>query len=274
MTEFNPEAFEVSSAAMRGAPRLVAPRADHSLSASAGATARATDWKVIEGAQQSGLSLRWSDGEPVLPPIDGPRARRLWAKRCFDIVGATLGLLVLLPVLVMIALSIRLGSPGPILFRQQRTGRDGRPFAMLKFRTMYTHASDHGGTKQARAGDDRITPIGRLLRSKSLDELPQLVNVLNGTMSIVGPRPHVPGMLAAGVTYESLVPYYPLRQAMTPGITGWAQVNGLRGPTTERGLAVARVDHDLAYIQNFSMGLDLKIILITLWRELTVGTGV
>jgi lipopolysaccharide/colanic/teichoic acid biosynthesis glycosyltransferase len=119
-----------------------------------------------------------------------------------------------------------------------------------------------------------VTPVGRFLRRTSLDELPQLVNVIVGDMSLVGPRPHVEGMLAAGVDYAELVPYYNLRHVMRPGLSGWAQANGLRGPTDSAEAARARIDHDVAYIQNFSIWLDLKIIWLTLVKEFVTGSGV
>jgi lipopolysaccharide/colanic/teichoic acid biosynthesis glycosyltransferase len=145
---------------------------------------------------------------------------------------------------------------------------------MLKFRTMFVDAGDASGIVQTTANDSRVTPLGRFLRAKSIDELPQLFNVLVGDMSIVGPRPHVEGMLAGGRPYEELVPYYRLRHHMRPGLSGWAQANGLRGPTTDAAVAKARIDHDLAYIQNFSLMLDAEIIVLTIKREFFTGTGV
>ena len=118
-----------------------------------------------------------------------------------------------------------------------------------------------------------MTPIGRFIRKTSIDELPQLLNVLIGNMSLVGPRPYVPDMLAAGGAYDKIVPYFDLRYGIKPGITGWAQANGYRGPTDRKDLAVRRVDHDIAYLQNFSLALDARILLMTAWRELTGGSG-
>ena len=190
-----------------------------------------------------------------------------------DVALASMALLLLGPMLLLVAIAIKATSPGSVLFRQIRTGVGGKPFMIFKFRTMRTEVGDLSGTTQTRAEDQRLTPIGAFLRRKSIDELPQLLNVLIGNMSLVGPRPHVPGMLAAGMLYEELVPYYGFRHSMKPGITGWAQANGYRGPTDDPTLSRARVDHDIAYIQNFSVRLDLVTLARTVWRELTEGTG-
>jgi len=138
---------------------------------------------------------------------------------------------------------------------------------------MYTHLSDYRGTRQTTPGDPRVTPVGRILRKTSLDELPQLINVLVGDMSLVGPRPHVPGMLAGGLLYEQLTPYYFQRHHMRPGITGFAQVAGYRGDTSVPLSAIERLDHDLQYIEKWSLWLDFSIIIRTLIRELTSGSG-
>jgi len=234
----------------------------------------ATDWKRLSGPTQSGLPYRWSDGLPVQDRWSRSQAIQLLVKRGIDILLASLALLFLLPMLCAVALAIKLTSSGPVFFRQERIGRNGETFRIFKFRTMYVDRGDATGVRQTKANDNRVTPLGQLLRAKSIDELPQLINILVGDMSLVGPRPHVAGMLAAGVNYETLVPYYALRYGVAPGLTGWAQANGYRGPTDDAALAIARVDHDLAYIQNFSLGLDIKIIVMTAWAELTRGTGV
>ena len=189
-----------------------------------------------------------------------------------DVTIAAAALLILSPVLLVLALLIKLTSPGPALFIQQRPGRNGCLFPMLKFRTMHIHLEDRTGFIQATGNDPRVTPLGRFLRRTSLDELPQLINVLLGQMSLVGPRPHPVRMLAGGMDYEDLVPYYRHRLAVRPGLSGWAQVNGLRGPTTDAARAIARIDHDLAYIQNLSILLDVRIILRTL-VEVLRGSG-
>lgn len=231
-------------------------------------------WRHRAERSQSGLACRFESDWAVLPPMTDSRLNALVAKRVADIVLALLALFALLPLLIGTAIAVKLTSPGPVFFRQKRPGLGGKPFEMLKFRTMYEHAGDASGIQQTTTNDLRVTPIGRFLRNKSIDELPQLINVLRGDMSIVGPRPHVEGMLAGGVPYEELVPYYKLRHDMRPGLSGWAQANGLRGPTLDTTVAKARVDHDLAYIQNFSLMLDAEIIWLTIKREFLSGTGV
>jgi lipopolysaccharide/colanic/teichoic acid biosynthesis glycosyltransferase len=231
-------------------------------------------WRYRAEHAQSGLSCRFDGNFAVLPAMTAQRLNALLAKRLIDIALALLALLALMPLLIATAIAVKLTSPGPVFFRQQRPGLGGRPFQMLKFRTMFVDAGDNSGIRQTTANDSRVTPLGRFLRAKSVDELPQLFNVLIGDMSIVGPRPHVDGMLAGGKPYEELVPYYRLRHYMRPGLSGWAQANGLRGPTTDAAVAKARIDHDLAYIQNFSLMLDAEIILVTIKREFFTGTGV
>ncbi len=201
------------------------------------------------------------------------RPAHLVAKRLVDIVGATLGLLLLSPLLIAVAAIIKLTSSGPVFFRQERTGLGNKPFEILKFRSMYTDRCDLSGVAQTVADDPRVTPIGRIIRRTNIDELPQLINVLLGDMSLVGPRPHVPGMLAAGVRYEELVIGYERRHAMRPGITGLAQASGLRGPTIEVEPSVMRVLRDIEYIRNFSIWLDIRIILRTLINEILRGKG-
>ncbi len=202
-----------------------------------------------------------------------PSLSLLAAKRLLDIVGAAGGLLLLGPLLIGIAIAVKVTSRGPVFFRQKRYGYHNRRFWIFKFRTMYTDRSDQRGTRQATADDPRVTPLGRILRKTSFDELPQLINVLKGDMSLVGPRPHVPGMLANGMLYEEFIPYYFQRHNMRPGLTGLAQVRGFRGITTEPTAALARVDCDLEYIERWSFVQDFKIILRTVVTEFLSGSG-
>lgn len=195
------------------------------------------------------------------------------AKRVLDIVLSAMALIALAPLLLIVGILIKISSPGPVLFYQDREGRDGSIFSLVKFRSMRADACDAGGTHQTCSDDPRVTGIGKFIRKTSIDELPQLFNVLRGDMSIVGPRPHVPGMFAGGRPYRELVEYYDARLKTSPGLTGWAQANGLRGATTNADKAVARINHDIAYIQNFSIWLDLRIIWLTARKEFFSGTG-
>jgi putative colanic acid biosynthesis UDP-glucose lipid carrier transferase len=193
-------------------------------------------------------------------PMVGP-ARLL--KRLEDLaLGALISVLVL-PLCLGIALAIALTSPGPVLFKQYRTGINGKRFKVYKFRSMVVHQEEGGQVTQARKGDSRVTRVGTFLRRTSLDELPQFFNVLQGRMSIVGPRPHA---LAHNEYYKELVESYMQRHKVKPGITGWAQVNGYRGETDTLEKMQKRVEHDLWYIDNWSLGLDLKIILQTIFK--------
>ena len=195
------------------------------------------------------------------------------AKRVFDIAAASGALLFFAPVLIAIAAGIKATSPGPVLFFQYRYGYRNRRFKIYKFRTMRTDACDVRGVTQTVQGDARITSIGRILRRTSIDEIPQLLNVLKGDMSLVGPRPHVPGMLAAELPYEDLVPFYFQRHTARPGITGLAQVSGCRGITVDSGRAISRIDYDLHYIERWSLRLDIMIILRTIRKEFLSGSG-
>jgi lipopolysaccharide/colanic/teichoic acid biosynthesis glycosyltransferase len=195
-------------------------------------------------------------------------------KRAIDISASAVLVMLLSPVLAGTALAIRMTSAGPIFFRQQRYGLYSEPFTILKFRTMYVRDMDVSGVKQTRAEDPRVTPLGRLLRRTNLDELPQLFNVLRGDMSLVGPRPHVPGMRAGGMLYETLVPTYFERHGVRPGMTGLAQINELRGSTADPKFAKARVAYDIAYIRHWSLLLDLRILWTTFRTEVLRGTGI
>jgi polysaccharide biosynthesis protein PslA len=194
-------------------------------------------------------------------------------KRVFDIVVASSALLFFMPLLIAVAIAIKVTSPGPVLFYQSRYGYRNRFFRIYKFRTMRVDAGDARGVRQTVQGDSRITPIGRILRRTSLDEIPQLINVIKGDMSLVGPRPHVPGMLAAQLPYEDLVPYYFQRHSARPGITGLAQVSGCRGSTVESNRAISRIDYDLDYIEKWSLRMDITIIVQTIRREFLSGNG-
>ena len=171
-------------------------------------------------------------------------------------------LLLALPTLATIALLVKLDSPGPVLFRQRRFGFNNNVITALKFRSMTATADGDGAVPQATRGDPRVTWIGAFLRRHSLDELPQFVNVLRGDMSIVGPRAHA---VRHNEQYAALIDDYLARHKVKPGITGWAQVNGLRGETETLDKMEARVQHDLYYVDNWSLLFDLRIILLTLF---------
>lgn len=196
------------------------------------------------------------------------------AKRLLDICVSIVALVVLLPMLLAIAAAIKCEDKGSILFIQRRWGRGGRTFRVIKFRTMRMELSDATGISQARPDDPRLTRVGAMLRKRNLDELPQLVNVLLGDMSLVGPRCHVPGMMAGGMPYEMLVNDYHIRHTVRPGITGLAQLRGYRGPTDDEDLARARFQSDVEYIETFHFWSDIRILLATLMKELRDGTGV
>jgi len=194
-------------------------------------------------------------------------------KRGFDITFSLTVLIVLLPVLLLIALAVKLDSPGPVFFKQVRWGRGQKQIRILKFRSMRTDLCDATGIAQTVDRDPRITRLGSFLRKSSLDELPQFINVLKGDMSVVGPRCHAIGMFAAGVPYEQLVFNYHNRHEVRPGITGLAQIRGWRGPTVDPVHARARIAADLHYIENYSFWLDLQIIMATVRNEVCGGTG-
>jgi lipopolysaccharide/colanic/teichoic acid biosynthesis glycosyltransferase len=198
---------------------------------------------------------------------------QLAIKRLLDVLIAGFALLVLLPLLMFCALVIRVESKGPALFTQWRWGKDGRKFKVYKFRSMRSELGDASGVRQTVKNDPRITRFGAFLRKSNIDELPQLINVLKGDMSLVGPRCHAIGMKAAGVLYEELVPSYHLRHVMRPGITGLAQMRGLRGPTDTPAKSRARIASDIYYVSNYSLMLDLKILIGTLRDEVFGGSG-
>jgi lipopolysaccharide/colanic/teichoic acid biosynthesis glycosyltransferase len=180
-------------------------------------------------------------------------------KRAFDIIATTLGLALLSPILFLIALLIRLETPGPALYRQRRTGFRGRAFVIFKFRTMHAMEDGHS-IQQARPNDARVTPLGRVLRRTSIDELPQLLNVLKGDMSLVGPRPHAVRHDHAFFVVDD---HYPLRFLARPGITGAAQVAGARGVTDTPRKIERRLLHDLDYVERWSLWRDIAILIRT-----------
>lgn len=191
------------------------------------------------------------------PTISGARVSRSRIKRAVDFSLAAALLVFLAPLLLLVSVLIRMDSAGPVLFRQRRTGLGGKSFFIYKFRTMHV-LEDGAQVKQAFAGDPRITPIGRVLRKSSIDELPQIINVLKGQMSLVGPRPHA---LAHDHYYGSIIGGYYRRFEALPGITGLAQVRGLRGETRTAECMANRVESDLEYVRNWSLKMDLWILL-------------
>jgi exopolysaccharide biosynthesis polyprenyl glycosylphosphotransferase len=210
------------------------------------------------------------DGTPVYSLVSGPdRALALATKRAVDLVLAAIGLVVLSPLLLLVAWRVRRADGGPALFRQSRVGLHGRPFQIVKFRTMQVGAEARVAELAAAneieghafkvTDDPRITPIGRRLRRWSLDELPQLWNVLMGDMSLVGPRPEQPRFVEE---FRGSIPRYMLRHHVKAGMTGWAQVNGLRGDTPLED----RIRYDLYYLQNWSLWFDVRILFLTVAR--------
>jgi lipopolysaccharide/colanic/teichoic acid biosynthesis glycosyltransferase len=199
----------------------------------------------------------------VFPAQDGfgpAQARQsLNAKRVLDVSASLLLVLLLAPVLALVSLAILLDSRGPLLFCQRRTGRNGKTFGILKFRSMHV-LEDGAEVTQAARGDARVTRVGRVIRKLSLDELPQLFNVIAGDMSLVGPRPHA---LAHDTFYGAAISNYALRQKVKPGITGWAKVNGARGATPTLDVMRQRVDLDAWYVAHAGLALDLQILLRT-----------
>ncbi|MFT7772030.1 undecaprenyl-phosphate glucose phosphotransferase [Roseateles sp.] len=209
---------------------------------------------IIQGRLQD------MNGVPVVGICETPfTGTNQLVKRLSDMVLAALILVLISPLLLLVAIGVKLSSPGPVIFKQRRNGLDGEEIIVYKFRSMRT--LDNGPVvKQATKDDPRITPFGAFIRRTSLDELPQFVNVLQGRMSIVGPRPHA---VAHNEEYRKLIKAYMVRHKVKPGITGWAQVNGLRGETDSIDKMVARVEYDLEYLRNWSLALDLQIILRT-----------
>lgn len=177
-------------------------------------------------------------------------------KRMVDIVGSLIGILLTSPIMLVSAICVKCSSPGPIIFKQERVGLHNKPFYMYKFRSMEQQSAKEEKKAWTVKNDPRVTPIGRILRRTSLDELPQLFNILKGDMSLVGPRPERPHFVEK---FKEEIPRYMVKHQVRPGLTGWAQVNGLRGDTSIK----KRIEYDIYYIENWTLGLDIKIILMT-----------
>ncbi|HXG12805.1 MAG TPA: undecaprenyl-phosphate glucose phosphotransferase [Gemmataceae bacterium] len=219
---------------------------------------------VADVPNLAGLSLTTTnlDGLPVIGLRESPHfGLNVVVKRAMDIVLSLVALVVLSPLLLLIAVLVKLTSPGPVFYRQERCGLNGRTFHMLKFRSMRIDAEQQTGAVWARKDDPRRTPLGAFLRRTSLDELPQLINVLKGDMSLVGPRPERPVFIQQ---FSKTIPNYMARHCVKAGITGWAQVHGWRGNTSLR----KRIQYDLYYITHWTPWLDLRILWMTLWHGL------
>jgi undecaprenyl-phosphate galactose phosphotransferase/putative colanic acid biosynthesis UDP-glucose lipid carrier transferase len=270
----HPEAASDVSARVAAAIRLARERGAEELVVAIGWNSSKLLEEVSEGLRASALPVRLLP-DRVITSVLGRRARSVSGpmisvelqraplsrleralKRGFDVALACLALLALWPTFVLAAIAIKLDTQGPVLFRQQRTGFDGDVFTIYKFRTMTT-LEDGPEIVQARPGDARITRVGSFLRSTSIDELPQFLNVLRGDMSLVGPRPHA---VAHDEQYQRLISKYSFRFHVKPGLTGWAQVNGLRGETARLADMQRRIQFDLWYINNWSFGLDVWIL--------------
>jgi Undecaprenyl-phosphate glucose phosphotransferase len=201
---------------------------------------------------------------PLLTVFDRPLSGwDQFLKSCLDRMAAAMLILLLAPVLALVALAVKLDSPGPVIFRQKRFGFNNEIINVLKFRSLYANQSDAKAAKLVTKNDPRVTRVGRYIRKSSLDELPQLFNVLKGELSLVGPRPHATGAHALGTLYEQVVDSYFARHKVKPGITGWAQINGWRGETDTFEKVQNRVKYDLDYIDRWSLGLDVYILLKT-----------
>jgi putative colanic acid biosynthesis UDP-glucose lipid carrier transferase len=199
-------------------------------------------------------------GVPMIAVCESPFFGALsLAKRASDVLIAGLIVLFLSPLLIAVAIGVKATSPGPVIFKQRRYGLDGREILVYKFRSMTVTEDGATDYTQVTRGDSRVTPFGAFIRRTSLDELPQFFNVLEGSMSVVGPRPHA---IAVNEHYRRLIPSYMFRHKVKPGITGWAQVNGYRGGDDLHGMT-KRIQFDLEYLENWSMAFDLRIILRT-----------
>ena len=201
------------------------------------------------------------EGLPVINIRHVPLTQPINAilKRAIDIFGALVALILFGPVMIVVALLIKLGSDGPVIYTQERVGLHNKTFKMYKFRSMYLQRPEEEKNKWTTKGDPRITPIGRFIRRTNLDETPQFINVLKGDMSLVGPRPERPQFVEK---FKEEIPRYMIKHQVRPGLTGWAQVNGYRGDTS----ISKRIEHDLYYIENWTLGLDIKILFMTFFK--------
>lgn len=201
------------------------------------------------------------DGLPVINIRNVPLTNTLnrMIKRIIDIIGSIVALILFSPIMLVVAILVKKSSPGPILFAQERIGLGNKPFKMYKFRSMGVQDPKKEAKQWTTKNDARVTPIGKIIRKTSLDELPQFWNVLRGDMSLIGPRPERPLFVEK---FKEEIPRYMIKHQVRPGITGWAQVNGFRGDTSIRG----RIEHDLYYIENWSLGLDIKILFLTFFK--------
>ncbi|MDN3550473.1 undecaprenyl-phosphate glucose phosphotransferase [Mucilaginibacter aquaedulcis] len=219
------------------------------------------DWDTYFKAS---FKVNYMDDFPILSLRQEPleEMENRFVKRLFDIVFSSLVLIFILSWLYpILGLIIKLQSPGPILYKQLRSGKDNQPFICYKFRSM--QIQDDGKFIQATKNDSRVTPIGRFIRKTSIDELPQFINVLFGDMSVIGPRPHI---LSMTEQYGEIIHQYMVRHFLKSGITGWAQVNGFRGETKNTELMEKRVEHDIWYLENWSLKLDIKIVFMTIYN--------
>lgn len=201
------------------------------------------------------------DGLPVINIRNVPLTNTVnrMIKRLIDIIGSIVALIIFSPIMLVVAILVKRSSPGPILFAQERIGLGNKPFKMYKFRSMGVQDPKKEAKEWTTKNDARVTPIGRIIRKTSLDELPQFWNVLRGDMSLIGPRPERPLFVEK---FKEEIPRYMIKHQVRPGITGWAQVNGFRGDTSIR----SRIEHDLYYIENWSLGLDIKILFLTFFK--------
>ena len=200
-------------------------------------------------------------GLPVINIRHVPLSNALnaFSKRCVDLFGAIVALILFSPVMAVVSVIIKATSPGPLIFRQERIGLQNKPFPMYKFRSMVVQDAASEKAKWTVQNDPRVTPIGKFIRKTSIDELPQLFNVLKGDMSLVGPRPERPQFVEK---FREEIPRYMVKHQVRPGLTGWAQVNGYRGDTSIR----KRIEHDLYYIENWTLGFDFKILFLTFFK--------